>query len=403
MAGQIPRHEFGAGSTPTPSRRNEDGVGSETDGQWEDDFETASAGGRSDSSQDDIDRNTARIRAKYYKKQQARHQKEHEDKLKARSIPQLPPVTEEDVAQAAPGATAAPRVAETQRPASPPEILRVEDPKLPGIPHDPERAKESRRRFLQDTEAFGTGTPTGMLRSKAVPRWPHSAREGETNLIKQLNPMFGQKLLESAEFQAFHGTANGDPMILLAGLSDWRHAGRSWQPWERLLSAGKMLVTCLGGSWADMDTDLAEERFGPHWPMSCGLCSTITTLVMQQTLNPSYDWKTLAGGKHVQALILDLTGTRTKPYWEELLRALCRFSLLHDGIKGGVSVWTEDLMSEAINNKAIFCNCCAEGDLLDYDHLTSKGPWTVQKFDPPRGAWPGSSWPESSFASQQSA
>ena len=89
-----------------------------------------------------------------------------------------------------------------------------------------------------------------------------------------------------------------------------------------------MLVTCLGGSWANMDTDLAEERFGPHWPMGCGLCSTLTNLVMQQTLNPSYDWKALAGGKHVKALILDITGTQNKPYWDELLRALCRFSLL---------------------------------------------------------------------------
>ena len=39
-------------------------------------------------------------------------------------------------------------------------------------------------------------------------------REGETDMIKQLNFMFVQRLLDSEEFRASHGTANGDPPLL---------------------------------------------------------------------------------------------------------------------------------------------------------------------------------------------
>ena len=46
-----------------------------------------------------------------------------------------------------------------------------------------------------------------MLRPKAM-RWTHDKREGETDMIKQLNFMFVQRLLDSEEFRAFRGTGN---------------------------------------------------------------------------------------------------------------------------------------------------------------------------------------------------
>ena len=136
--GRIPRQEFGAGSTPTPSRRNQDGVGDgfETDGLWEADFETASAGHMSESSEDDIRQNRERIHAQFYADQEARHQREQ-------AARQLPPVAKEDAVQVDPGPTVAPGVAETQPPASTPEILTVEDLLRKGIPLDPARAQES--------------------------------------------------------------------------------------------------------------------------------------------------------------------------------------------------------------------------------------------------------------------
>ena len=154
--GLIPRHEFGSSSTPTPSRRNRDGVGDgcETDGQWDSSAEAAAASAGESSSEEDCRRNSEIIRARLYEKQAIRHREERE----ARSTPPLPSVAEEEAAQADPGATAAPGVAETQQPASAPEILRITDPMLLGIPHDPVRAAESRRRFLMNTESFGANT-----------------------------------------------------------------------------------------------------------------------------------------------------------------------------------------------------------------------------------------------------
>ena len=147
--GWIPRQEYGAGSTPTPSHRDQDGVGDgfQTDGLWDADFETASAGHLS-SSEEDVRQNRERIHAQLYAEQEARHQREQ-------AVRQLPPVTEEDAAQADTGATAAPGVAETQQPASAPEILKITDPLLRVIPHDPVRAEESRRRFLMNEQSFG--------------------------------------------------------------------------------------------------------------------------------------------------------------------------------------------------------------------------------------------------------
>ena len=87
-----------------------------------------------------------------------------------------------------------------------------------------------------NTESFGANTPRCLLRPRSM-RWSHDGREGETDLMKQLNTRFVQQLLNSEEFQAFHGTANGDPVLLLADLSDSRQTNRRWQPWEKLLSA----------------------------------------------------------------------------------------------------------------------------------------------------------------------
>ena len=203
-------------------------------------------------------------------------------------------------------------------------------------------------------------------------RWSHDGREGETNLVKQLNIRFVQQLLNSEEFQAYHGTANGDPVLLLAELSDSRQSNRWWQPWEKLLSAAMMIIDCLGRSWADMDTDIAEGRFGPRWAMWCGLSNVLTMQILKHTLNVGYDWNSIAGGKHVRVLIQDIPGDSTKPCWENFLQVLCRLSLIHDFIKGGPCTWAEDMIDGNINNNEIFCNCCGAGSLLDYNHLTSE-------------------------------
>lgn len=97
-----------------------------------------------------------------------------------------------------------------QQPLSAPEILKAEDPELHGVPLDPAIAEATRKRFLRDTEPFGNSTPKGMLRARALRR-THGKREGETECINQLNPMFLRQLLESEYFQAFHGTGNGGP------------------------------------------------------------------------------------------------------------------------------------------------------------------------------------------------
>ena len=78
--GLIPRHEFGSSSTPTPSRRNRDGVGDgcETDGQWDSSAEAAAASAGESSSEEDCRRNSEIIRARVYEKQAIRHREERE-------------------------------------------------------------------------------------------------------------------------------------------------------------------------------------------------------------------------------------------------------------------------------------------------------------------------------------
>ena len=102
-----------------------------------------------------------RIRAEFYEKKAARHREERD----ARATPPLPPVTEEEAAQAEPGATAAPGVAATHRPASAQEILRITDPMSRGIPHDPARTAASRRRFLKRPGGLRREHPQGPAAS----------------------------------------------------------------------------------------------------------------------------------------------------------------------------------------------------------------------------------------------
>ena len=123
-----------------------------------------------------------------------------------------------------------------------------------------------------------------MLRPRAI-RWTHDMRDKETNLIKQLNPMSVRRLHDSKEFRAIHGAASGDPQLLLAEASDNRYYGRHWQPWERLLVNGKMLVDSVEKSWPNMDTDLAEARFGHDWLMGCGTSNALTTQILRDPLN----------------------------------------------------------------------------------------------------------------------
>ena len=95
MAAPSPRR-----STPTPSRRYHDGVGSETDGQWEEEFETASAG--KSSTDENVRRACERISAEFHAKKAERQRAER----KALPTP-LPVVVEEDTEDAQLGTTAA--------------------------------------------------------------------------------------------------------------------------------------------------------------------------------------------------------------------------------------------------------------------------------------------------------
>ena len=74
---------------------------------------------------------------------------------------------------------------------------------------------------------------------------------------------------------------------------------------------GKMLVDSVGKSWPNMDTDLADARFGHDWLMGCGTSNALTTQILRDPLNLGYDWKNIAQGRYVKALIQDMTGALT--------------------------------------------------------------------------------------------
>lgn len=67
------------------------------------------------------------------------------------------------------------------------------------------------------------------------------------------------------------------------------------------------------------------------------------------------------GCRHILALIQYITGAATSSYWQGLLEALFRFSLVPDFIQGGDGAWTEDVLSGGIGNKMVLCNCCGGG------------------------------------------
>ena len=168
MAAPLPRR-----STLTPSRRNEDGLGTETEAEAWESSRSASATEETSSdwknldrqvhseaespADDDVRRTTEVIREKF-------HTNREKHKAREAAHPQPMPAVEEEIEEAQLGATAALGVAATQEASSSPEILKVEDPELRGVPLDPAIAEATRKRFLLDTESCGDGTPKRMVR-----------------------------------------------------------------------------------------------------------------------------------------------------------------------------------------------------------------------------------------------